>query len=125
MRSRTAAARVVLAPSKKLELGRPARQRDWAGDPPRLCLEAIAEQEARHRALFAALSEPILTTSADGRVADFNPAAAEMFGDPRGLYGRPVLELLPFVAAPGRDVGQVCWQGRAICPADRVQVLSP
>jgi signal transduction histidine kinase len=76
-------------------------------------LAQLYEEEARQRAIFAALREPILTTSADGRVMEFNAAASALFGGPGRLYGRPIQELLPFVAAPAERAGQATtWQGQ-------------
>ena len=80
-------------------------------------LEAISKEEARQRALFAALREPIITTSTDGRVTGFNAAAGALLGGPVRLYGQPVREILPFVAAPAEHGGaeqaapETTWQG--------------
>lgn len=63
-------------------------------------LQAVASEEGRLRAVFAALAEPIITTSNDGRVTGFNASATNLLGAPVALYGRPITELLPFVAAP-------------------------
>jgi two-component system sensor histidine kinase VicK len=63
-------------------------------------LQAVAGEEARLRAVFAALAEPIITTASDGRVTGFNPAATNLLGAPVSLYGRPIGELLPFVSPP-------------------------
>jgi PAS domain S-box-containing protein len=65
-----------------------------------LAPEALASVEARHRALVAAIRTPIITTFLDGRIASFNAAAVALFGSPARLYGRPIRELLPFVADP-------------------------
>src|ERR687884_797726 len=61
---------------------------------------ALALDEASHRALFAALRVPIVTTALDGRIMSFNSAAVALFGSPARLYGRSVREVLPFVTAP-------------------------
>jgi signal transduction histidine kinase len=61
---------------------------------------ALALEEASHRALFAALRVPIVTTALDGRIMSFNAPAVALFGSPARLYGRGVRDLLPFVPAP-------------------------
>ena len=72
---------------------------------------ALALEEAGHRALFAALRVPIVTTALDGRIASFNAAAVALFGSPARLYGRSVREVLPFVTAP-TDPSGAQSQGR-------------
>ena len=78
--------------------------------------QSLAEEEARHRALFAALRSPIITASLDGRVSGFNAAAVALFGSPARLYGRPVTEVLPFVSdsrsGASGEGGEATWQGR-------------
>ena len=49
--------------------------------------------------MFAAQRDPILTTSSDGRVSDFNEAATALLGPAVRLYGRPIRELLPFLSS--------------------------
>jgi signal transduction histidine kinase len=66
---------------------------------------ALALEEAAHRALFAALRVPIVTTALDGRIMSFNAAAVALFGSPARLYGRGVREVLPFVPAPSDPSG--------------------
>ena len=66
---------------------------------------ALALQEASHRALFAALRVPIVTTALDGRITSFNAPAVALFGSPARLYGRGVREVLPFVPAPSDPSG--------------------
>jgi PAS domain S-box-containing protein len=58
---------------------------------------ALGSREARRRELFEALRLPIITTSLTGRVTGFNAAAVALFGSPARLYGRNILEVLPFV----------------------------
>ncbi len=70
-----------------------------------------ANTEARYRDLFAALHEPILTTSADGRVTGFNRAALDLFGGAARLYGRPIQDLLPLVAIGEDGDGKSTWEG--------------
>jgi signal transduction histidine kinase len=65
-----------------------------------LAAEALAVQEARHRALLAAIRTPIVSTMLDGRITGFNGAAVALFGSPARLYGRPIREVLPFVHDP-------------------------
>ena len=72
---------------------------EWAAEGA-LAPEALASVETRHRALVAAIRTPIITTFFDGRIASFNAAAVALFGSPARLYGRPIRELLPFVADP-------------------------
>jgi signal transduction histidine kinase len=76
-------------------------------------LAEAARVEARHRALFAALREPIVTTTVAGWITGFNAAAAALFGKPASLYGRGVSDLLPFVPSPAERHGTATsWQGR-------------
>jgi PAS domain S-box-containing protein len=62
--------------------------------------EALASEEARYRALVAAIRTPIVSASIDGRIIGFNGAAVALFGSPARLYGRPIREILPFVHDP-------------------------
>jgi len=73
--------------------------------------EALASEEARHRALVAAIRTPIVSTSIDGRIIGFNGAAVALFGSPARLYARPIREILPFVHDP-REAGAAETQGR-------------
>jgi signal transduction histidine kinase len=82
-------------------------------------LETIASAEARLKAAFAALEEPIITTSVDGRVSSFNRRAAELFGGEERLRGRLLVELLPFVPSPEESRGRVTCQGQIVGPAGR------
>ncbi len=80
---------------------------------PKASLRTVASDEARERALFACLREPILTTSTDGRIMGFNEAAMALFGDAARLYGRPIEELVPFVTAQAESAAdQTIWQGQ-------------
>jgi signal transduction histidine kinase len=79
-------------------------------------LKTIADAEERQRALFSALREPVLTTSADGRITSFNPAARELLGDPIRLYGQPLDEILPFVDVSAEDGDGPRWHGRITTP---------
>jgi signal transduction histidine kinase len=84
-------------------------------------LRAMAREEARQRALFTALREPILITSAEGRITGCNTAATAQFGDPAQIHGRPVGELLPFVGIPAEEGGQeALWRGSTRDTAGRV-----
>jgi signal transduction histidine kinase len=65
-----------------------------------LAAEALAVEEARHRALLAAIRTPIVSTTLDGRITGFNGAAVALFGSPARLYGRPIKEVLPFAHDP-------------------------
>jgi len=76
-----------------------------------LTAEALAVEEARHRALLAAIRTPIVSTALDGRITGFNGAAVALFGSPARLYGRPIREVLPFVHDP-RDPNSGDVQGR-------------
>jgi two-component system, OmpR family, sensor histidine kinase VicK len=87
--------------------GYPPPRQSWEKDAARvestgsgLAPEALASEEARHRALLAAIRTPIVSTGLDGRVTGFNAAAVALFGSPARLYGRPIRELLPFVHDP-------------------------
>ena len=95
MRSRRAVARRVEsdAGASREDVPRPTRTAG-ALEPSALALE-----EAAHRALFAALRVPIVTTALDGRIMSFNAAAVALFGSPARLYNRGVRDVLPFVPA--------------------------
>jgi two-component system, OmpR family, phosphate regulon sensor histidine kinase PhoR len=78
-------------------------------------LRAVANEEARQRALLAALHEPVLTTGTDGRIVEFNPAAAALFGGAVRLYGRSIYELIPFIPradAQGGEQEPAIWEGQ-------------
>lgn len=79
-------------------------------------LTTIADAEERQRALFSALREPVLTTSADGRITSFNAAARELLGDPIRLYGQPLGQILPFVDPSAEDGDGPRWHGRITTP---------
>lgn len=74
-------------------------------------LTMIADVEGRQNALFAALREPVVTTSEDGRIMSFNAAAARLLGDPIRLYGQRLVKLLPFIDAPDEATGASTWHG--------------
>jgi len=76
-----------------------------------LAPEALASEEARHRALLAAIRTPIVSTTMDGRITGFNGAAVALLGSPARLYGRPIREVLPFAHDP-RDPSGAEMQGR-------------
>lgn len=72
----------------------------------------LRTEEERQRALFAALRDPILTATGDGRITGFNPAAAELFGRSAQLLGKRIAELLPFTASPPEPgAAQPTWRG--------------
>jgi signal transduction histidine kinase len=73
--------------------------------------EALASEEARHRALLAAIRTPIVSTTLDGRITGFNGAAVALLGSPARLYGRPIREVLPFAHDP-RDPSGAEMLGR-------------
>ena len=83
--------------------GLPSPRQSWQEDTaalvdltgPALTAEALASEEARHRALLAAIRTPIVSTALDGRITGFNGAAVALFGSPARLYGRPIREVLP------------------------------
>ena len=84
-------------------------------------LQVVISEEARQRALFTALHEPILTTAADGRITSCNAAATALFGDSAQIYGRPVWDLLPSVSVPAKVSGQDApWRGTIRDTAGRV-----
>jgi signal transduction histidine kinase len=90
----------------ELELARGAAQQR---------LDEAARREAQQVALFAALREPAILVSREGRVTGFNPAAQSFFGGTARLYGRPIQQLLPFVAPPSEVAGQPAdVEGRAV-----------
>jgi signal transduction histidine kinase len=73
---------------------------------------ALASHEAQRRELFAALRTPIITTSLSGRVTGFNAAAVALFGSPARLYGRSILDVLPFAPEPRDPTAPADAQGR-------------
>jgi two-component system sensor histidine kinase VicK len=95
----------------QVELGPLAEQLENARHNLQVKLETIAGAEARQRALFAAMHEPIITTSVDGAITDFNEAAAALFGHSE-LFNRPLQDILPFIS-PANELagGQDSWQG--------------
>jgi len=63
--------------------------------------EALAEREARIRAILEASPNPVFTVDQDGQIRYANPAAAATFGaPPEGLAGTPLEALVPEL---GRD----------------------
>jgi signal transduction histidine kinase len=79
---------------------------------PGVAPRALASQEAQRRELFAALRTPIVTTSMVGLVTGFNAAAISLFGSPARLYGRNILDVLPFVPLPRDAAAAGDAQGR-------------
>jgi signal transduction histidine kinase len=78
-------------------------------------MDEAARREAQQVALFAALREPAIVVSREGHVTGFNPAAQSFFGGTARLYGRPIQQLLPFVAPPSEAAGQPAdVEGRAV-----------
>ena len=59
--------------------------------------QPLSNEETRQHALFAALPDPILVTSSDGRITSFNAAAEGLFGQDQPLQQRHLSTLLPFV----------------------------
>jgi signal transduction histidine kinase len=83
-------------------------------------LEAAAREDARQRALFAALRDPVLTASPTGQILDCNPAADALFGGSGLLRGRQVGELLPFVDSHSDlEEGDEQWHGTVNEPSGR------
>lgn len=97
---------------KEAEIAPIAEQLELARRNLAANLEAIAREEARQRALFAALREAVLTVSMSGQITGFNRASGALFGDPERLQGRALQELLPFAAgAPDTEGTEVTFQG--------------
>jgi PAS domain S-box-containing protein len=71
----------------------------------------LASQEAHRRELLEAIRTPIVTTSLSGRITGFNAAAVALLGSPARLYGRSILDVLPFMSEP-RDLVPGEVQGR-------------
>src|SRR5207253_6420515 len=85
---------------------------EWARSSIQTSRAAAANEEARQRTLIAALSEPILIVSPEGRIADFNAAASALFGQAVNPRGRPVREVLPFVPdLPEATSPAASWYG--------------
>ncbi|MBI4319848.1 MAG: cache domain-containing protein [Chloroflexi bacterium] len=97
---------------EQAELAPLAEQLELARRSVQSNLEATARREAHERAVFAALSEPVLTASESGDLTGFNPAAIALFGSATCVRGRRVQELLPFVTTPPSSKGEeTIWQG--------------
>lgn len=95
------------------ELAPLAEQLEMARSSVKRSLEAAADERSRLRAIFAALREPIITSSPGGHITGFNTAAAALFGDPGRLHGSTLQELLPFLALLSPEGGLATrWQGR-------------
>jgi signal transduction histidine kinase len=78
-------------------------------------LTASARSPAGQAEPLAVIPEPILISSADGRVSDFNAAAGVLFGGTVGIYGRPIRDLLPFIPAPRDGAGhERTWRGQIV-----------
>jgi len=71
----------------------------------------LGAQEAHRRELLEAIRTPIITTTLSGRITGFNAAAVALFGSPARLYGRAILDVLPFLSEP-RDLVPGDVQGR-------------
>jgi PAS domain S-box-containing protein len=71
----------------------------------------LGAQEAHRRELLEAIRTPIVTTTLRGRITGFNAAAVALFGSPARLYGRGILDVLPFMSEP-RDLVPGDVQGR-------------
>jgi signal transduction histidine kinase len=89
-----------------------AEELEQARHPIQVKLRTIADAEQHQRALFAALHEPILTTSEDGRISGFNTAAARLLGGAVRLYGQRLDEILPFVDTSAEASDEARWRGR-------------
>ena len=74
-----------------------------------------SHEETHYRALFEALCEPVVVTSGDGRVLQFNAAARSLFGS---LGGRSIRSLLPFLPElTDLAFPDTSWQGALVDPA--------
>jgi diguanylate cyclase (GGDEF)-like protein/PAS domain S-box-containing protein len=86
-----------------MQRAEPRRARRGTADP------SVAESEARHRALLAALPAGVVLTDGDGNVLTANPAACELLGigSDRRTFGGPAEEERPDspVPAPRRAAG--------------------
>jgi len=86
-----------------MQRAEPRRARRGTADP------SVAESEARHRALLAALPDGVVLTDGDGNVLTANPAARELLGigDERRTFGGPEEERPDSpVPTPRRSAGQ-------------------
>ena len=58
-------------------------------------------------------ADPVLITSGDGRVSDFNAAASALFGEASLIYQRSIQDLLPFIPRPAWGANQdMTWRGQ-------------
>jgi two-component system sensor histidine kinase VicK len=105
----------AVPPVREPELAPLAVQLDRARRIVAERLGAITREEARQRALFAALREPILLTSADGRIVGTNPAARSLVDGWVALEGRAIRDLFPFLAdGDPADPDDPTWQGQIL-----------
>lgn len=90
--------RKISAHNRNLE--RQVRQREQAE-------RALEDREARYRRVFASSVNAFVVEDAEGRVADLNPAAEQMFGGRRdGLIGRRTRDLFD-PEAPVTEPGNI------------------
>jgi signal transduction histidine kinase/HAMP domain-containing protein len=102
------------------ELAPLAEELEHARSSLQASVQAMANEETRQRALLGALSEPIITTTLDGRITGFNPAARLLFGMPTRMAGRSIRDVLLFLGRPGaQGYDEQSWQWRFTDPGGR------
>ena len=88
----------------------------------------LRESEANKAAIMAAALDGIITTDVDGRIAEFNAAAEQMFGRRRAdVWGKELTELLLTPASRERyyvKVGQCHSSSHGVAHGQRLEVLA-
>lgn len=104
---------VALAFIASLLVGTLGRSRQAAAAATAALGEA-SRQKKRLNRLLNSFPDPVLLTLADGRIADANRAAREMFGYSQGeLLGRPISQLLPHAGPEPEETGPALKLGVA------------
>lgn len=102
----------LVSPVKEAELIPLAQQLELALSEFQAQWQHLNNEQARQRALFAALHDPILVTSPDGRITSFNAPAQGLFGQDQHLVERRLATVLPFVTADKKGVEEPgTWYG--------------
>jgi PAS domain S-box-containing protein len=84
---------------------------------------ALAESEMNKTAIISSALEAIVSTDAEGRIIEMNPAAERIFGRrAMEIFGAPLAELVP--AAGGARAGaRLPFAGAPLMPGERVEAV--